>query len=114
MFRPRQASVTILLRDSPMTTISYVKSGGTIDIAGTQLVCTCSAAPEQYDVFLGTRQIGYLRLKWGEFYAAYPDVSGDVVYAASIDDEASIFSDNERAKHLPAAVNALLSCHQRG
>ena len=37
----------------------------TREVLGFQLVLTCSACPEQYDVFLGERQVGYIRFRWG-------------------------------------------------
>lgn len=39
-----------------------------------RLVQTCSACPEQYDVLDDDGfQIGYLRLRWGEFTVEVPD-----------------------------------------
>lgn len=97
-----------------MSAMAYVRSGHSIDIAETKLRCTCSAAPEQYDVFLANQQIGYLRLRWGEFFAAYPGLGGEIVYEALIEDKASSFSDEERGEHLPKAVDALLARYRCG
>ena len=38
-------------------------------INGYRLILTCGACPEQYDVFDGDRQVGYLRLRHGHFRA---------------------------------------------
>jgi hypothetical protein len=29
-------------------------------------ICTCPACPEQYDVFVGDKQVAYVRLRYGE------------------------------------------------
>lgn len=71
-----------------------------------ELVATCGACPEQYDVFKGKRQIGYLRLRHGYFYAAYPDHGGEVVYHAYPRGD-GCFQDDERAFYLAEAVKAL-------
>ena len=49
---------------------------------------TCSACPEQYDVFKDNKQVGYVRLRWGHLRAEYPDVCGEEVYSAEIGDDA--------------------------
>ena len=45
----------------------------TLIINGCTLVRTCYACPEQYDVFFHDFQIGYLRLRHGNFTAEYPE-----------------------------------------
>lgn len=92
-----------------MSAIRFVPFGGTISISGVTLDCTSSTSPEQYDAFLSGQRIGYLRLRWGEFYAAFPDVGGEIVYAAEIGDMAPCFTDEQRGEHLPLAVRALLA-----
>lgn len=74
---------------------------------GVTLVQTCSACPEQYDAFFDDRLIGYLRLRHGWFYAAYPDVSGEAVYGTETKGD-GCFDMTERADHLEAAVKALV------
>lgn len=71
------------------------------------LVKTCGACPEQYDAFLGEKQIGYLRLRHGYFYAAYPDASGKEVYEAYPRGD-GCFEDEERDFYLRHAIQALL------
>lgn len=81
-------------------------------VKGAILYQTCSACPEQYDVFFGETQIGYLRLRHGNFRATYPDVGGtDVFYAAPKGD--GIFEEDERMPYLEKAVKALIAEHNR-
>ena len=63
---------------------------------------TCSACPEQYDVFdKEGGQVSYVRLRWGSLYAACPDVDGTIVYSADIGNDNGCFrSDKERFYHL--------------
>lgn len=76
-------------------------------IDGYKLVCTCMACPEQYDVFQvnedGTeKEVAYLRLRHGLFYAACP-FGGVVVYTSNVRGD-GIFEDDERQYHLNAAI----------
>ena len=45
---------------------------------------TCDACPEQYDVFDGDKEVGYVRLRFSHLYASCPSVGGKVVYEATI------------------------------
>lgn len=81
-------------------------------IQGCTLQLTCHACPEQYDVYFGKFQIGYLRLRGGNFSATYPDVGGKTVFYAHPTGD-GIFEDDERMKYLNLAVNALLEEHNR-
>ena len=78
------------------------------EIFGCKLVLTCSACPEQYDVFYFGEQIGYLRLRHGNFSADYPDVGGRQVYAAHPQGD-GMFEPQERLYQLTKAVQALLA-----
>ena len=71
------------------------------------LKCTCSACPEQYDVFVNGDQIGYLRLRHGVFRADYPDVGGHTVYTTNTVGDGCFDNAAEREKELTAAINAL-------
>ena len=82
-----------------------------IDIDGLRLVCTCSACPEQYDVFSGDEQVGYLRLRHGYFRADVPDCGGDKVYESYTKGD-GIFEDDERLVELTKAVKAIKK-HQK-
>jgi hypothetical protein len=71
-----------------------------------RLVKTCNACPEQYDVFDGDEEIGYLRLRWGHFAAHAGGPSGPAGYEAlTIGD--GVFDPSERDLHLRNAVAAL-------
>ena len=74
---------------------------------GIKLVRTCFAYPEQYDAFdtSGT-QIGYLRLRHGEFTVEVPAAGGKQVYVALPDGD-GIFDDDERKQYLIAAIEAI-------
>lgn len=83
------------------------------EILGYNLVMTCGACPEQYDVFDSDgKQVGYLRLRYGNFRADYPDCGGVEVYHASFSDGwKGIFDDDkEREFYLTEAVKALQNC----
>jgi hypothetical protein len=76
-------------------------------IMGCDLLMTCYACPEQYDVFLEGTQIGYLRLRHGHFTVVYPDVGGVLVYQADPVGD-GIFEASEREHYLIHAIEALL------
>jgi hypothetical protein len=71
---------------------------------------TCSAMPEQYNVYLDDKQIGYLRLRRGYFSAYYPDHKGEPVYGADTCGDGE-FEPHERQHFLDEAVAALLQEH---
>lgn len=79
-------------------------------VNGCTLVMTCGACPEQYDVFFGDFQIGYLRLRHGSFTASYPDHGGDCVYYGYPKGD-GLFEDAERMFFLKEAVDSLLTTH---
>jgi len=76
------------------------------DILGYDLVETCSMMPEQYDVFKGGKQVGYLRLRNGCFIAECPEVGGFTVYYANPDGDGE-FEDHERLYFLTKAVMSI-------
>ena len=78
-----------------------------------ELVETCSACPEQYDVFLDGQQVGYLRLRHGYFSASYPDAGGEDVYNANPEGD-GIFEPEERNFYINAAIASLDKRHQEG
>jgi hypothetical protein len=71
------------------------------------LVKTCDACPEQYDVFRSGRTIGYLRLRHGYFRAEYGGPGGPEVYGTHTEGD-GIFEPFERDEHLSKAVLALI------
>lgn len=76
------------------------------NILGLELRRTSFACPEQYDVYEGDRQVGYLRLRHGNFTASYPDYNGSVVYQYCPDGD-GIFEDHERLYQLTKAIKAI-------
>lgn len=72
-------------------------------------VRTCYACPEQYDVFdEDENQIAYLRLRHSNFTVKCPDVGGELVYQAYIDEpDVGIFTDKERDEYLEKAARAI-------
>ena len=83
-----------------------------LEIQGCRLVMTCGACPEQYDVYRNDFQIGYLRLRHGNFMAEYGNCGGTPVYESETVGD-GIFQDSEREKHLFAAVAALVAHHRK-
>jgi hypothetical protein len=63
---------------------------------------TCGACPEQYDVFINDKQVGYVRLRGGALRAAYPDVEADYTYEVYFDNvwKGCFEDDNERDFYL--------------
>jgi hypothetical protein len=62
--------------------------------------------PEQYDVFDGDREVGYLRLRHGWFRADWTEGETVTVYEAHPNGDGG-FDDDERDKYLTAAVEAI-------
>lgn len=73
---------------------------------GLDLVQTCGACPEQYDVTYKYKEAGYLRLRHGFFTVQYPDASGKIIYSAEPEGD-GIFRDDERDYYLTMAKMAL-------
>ena len=71
-----------------------------------RLLLTCGACPEQYDVFAGNEQVGYLRLRHGRFRADVPCCGGETIYQAEPNGD-GIFDPDERARYLGEAVAAI-------
>ena len=61
--------------------------------------------PEQYDVYLDGKEIGYLRMRHGCFRAETP-FGGQMVYTAEPEGY-GCFEDNERDQYLAAAIKAI-------
>ncbi len=60
---------------------------------------TCEACPEQYDVFYQDKQVGYIRLRWGEIRVDFPDCGGETIYKHSFEDSLKgCFETDEEAK----------------
>lgn len=77
------------------------------ELAGYKLVCTCSACPEQYDVFNSNgEKVGYLRLRHGWFRADAPACGGTIVYESRPKGD-GIFDEDERVPELTKALDAI-------
>lgn len=76
-------------------------------IKGLVLKLTCSACPEQYDVYKGESIVGYLRLRHGDFRVDFPDAGGKTIYEASPNGDGS-FETEERLEYLEKAVDCIL------
>lgn len=77
---------------------------------GLVLQLTCGACPEQYEVFDTTtgEQVGYLRLRHGDFIVQFPNENGEIIYQVSPTGD-GVFEDDERMKYLAEAMNAILA-----
>ena len=84
-----------------------------MNINGYELKLTCEACPEQYDVFKDGKQVAYLRLRHGWFYAKVPDYSDEIVYEAE-PKGGGAFEDDERMKYLTEAISAIEKNKQGG
>lgn len=71
-----------------------------------ELEMTCCSCPEQYDVYLDGKQVGYLRLRHGRFTAECPDALREVVYTAHPAGDGR-FEDDEREHYLTSACLAI-------
>jgi hypothetical protein len=75
------------------------------DAMGVDLVLTCSAAPEQYDVRRDGKPAGYIRARSG-FTVDYPDAGGEELYSGS-QDGFGAFTDHERESKLLFALGLI-------
>jgi len=71
-----------------------------------ELVQTCGACPEQYEVMRDGEQVGYLRLRHGCFRADCPDCGGETVYSTYTKGD-GVFDEDERDGYLSAALEAI-------
>lgn len=80
----------------------------TREINGLRFVQTCSAFPEQYDVFRGDEQVGYIRLRYGHLWAHVPDGGGACVLDVDLDDAWECFANEEqRSEYLHKIANLI-------
>ena len=75
-------------------------------IKGFDLILTCTACPEQYDVYKDGQQVGYLRLRHGCFRADVPECGGKTVFEAEPEGDGQFF-DHERRSFLANAITAI-------
>ena len=76
-----------------------------------RFVQTCEVCPEQYDVIetKTNKLVGYVRLRWGELIATYPDVAGEIIYSHKMNDKLCGCFSNDiiRKFHLGQIANAI-------
>ena len=70
---------------------------------GLDITQTCTACPEQYDVYRDGAEVGYLRLRHGHFTA---EASDALVYEADTVGD-GCFESSERELHMENALNAI-------
>lgn len=71
-----------------------------------RLVQTCGACPEQYDAFLGDKQVGYLRLRHGLFRVEFEHCGGETLLQANTKGD-GIFEEDEREYWLNTAKDLI-------
>lgn len=71
---------------------------------------TCEAWPEQYDVYRGSKQVAYIRLRMGRLSVSVPDVGGEVVYYKDYKNDSAkgyFYTQEERMGQLRKIVKIL-------
>lgn len=76
--------------------------GKEINIKGLRFVLTCGSCPEQYDVYRGNRQVGYVRLRHSVIRADYPTCAGETVFRSPYgnSDTGMFLNDEDRMEYL--------------
>ena len=64
-------------------------------------------SPEQYEVYDGDRMVGYVRYRFGNLSAEYPDVGMETVFSRSLARETGQMTDLERGRWLPVIAKRL-------
>lgn len=74
-----------------------------------ELISTCQACPEQYDIVYNGYTVGYFRLRGGKASLVFPDVGGDIVYQKHFADiwKGCFDDDFERSSILSSAITEL-------
>ncbi len=81
-------------------------------IKGLRFVMTCIGCPEQYDVFDGDRQVGYVRLRHGFLEVEYLECGGEMLLENGENEDIGdgwFETDELRAIWLTRAADAILS-----
>lgn len=84
-------------------------------IKGLRFICTCEACPEQYEVFDGDKQVGYVKLRWGQLRVDYPDVRMETIYDYDFETEFKGYFDNqdEREHYLNIIADKINQHHKK-
>lgn len=85
---------------------------GCMTVNGFRFVMTSVSCPEQYDVFLESEQVGYLRLRNGRLRGYCPNYGGEenLVYSKDLGDEwrGCFRNEEERVVHFIGMVGAIM------
>lgn len=71
-----------------------------------ELICSCIACPEQYDVLLNGKQVGYIRLRHGHLRVDCPDCMDETVFKGEPKGD-GMFDDDERAYWMDLCLSAI-------
>ena len=73
-----------------------------------KLEMTCFACPEQYDVYLDNKQVGYLRLMHRHFRCDYLECGGKRLFDTYTEGD-GIFKEEERDPMIREALSAIMN-----
>jgi len=70
---------------------------------------TCDMCPEQYDVYKGTKQVGYVRLRWGNLTVDFPNALDKLIYSKDFGNgyKGCFNDDNERILYLKKVAKCI-------
>lgn len=71
-----------------------------------ELISTCMACPEQYDVLVDGKKVAYLRLRHGYFRVDVPDCGDLTIFEAEPKGD-GCFTPDERASYLYEAIRRI-------
>ena len=71
------------------------------EIEGLKFVLTCSQSPEQYDVYKGDEEVGYVRYRFGNLSADYTVMGDEDLLSETLPEETGILTEQQRAFWLP-------------
>jgi hypothetical protein len=77
-----------------------------VSIGKYELLKTCHACPEQYDVLVDGVAVAYLRLRHGCFRVDVPDCGGETIFVASPYGD-GCFAREERHRYLYEAIRRI-------
>lgn len=79
-----------------------------LTINDVELIKTCDESPEQYIAVFQGQQIGYLRLRHGEFRVDYPDCGDETILYSQEPQGDGCFEEDERDYFLMKAREAIV------
>jgi hypothetical protein len=77
-----------------------------LEAAGLTMECTCTAVPEQYELFKEGSPAGHIRVRWSRFTVDYPEAAEERLYDGVVDGFGA-FSDREREECLSMAISLI-------